>query len=224
MANTRTKPFSLPEAMQGYLIEHNSAPSEHHRALIDHAETMAEGGMRLSTEAGTFLTILTHAIRPSFVVEVGTFIGYSSLCIAGALVDDARMLCCDVSEQWTDVARDAWQNAGVDGRIQLVIAPASETLAALPSDPPVDLAFIDADKSSYVDYYEELVPRLSPRGVIAVDNTMWAGRVLDTADTSEDTVAIRAFNDHVANDPRTTNVTVPIGDGITLISATAGVQ
>lgn len=218
MSITSTKPFSLPIEMHGYFAERNTPPTEQQQSLIEIAGSMSEGGMRLNTEAGTFLTILTQAMRPSFAVEVGTFIGYSSLSIAMGLTGDARLLCCDVSEEWTSVARTHWAAAGVDDRIDLVLGPALDTLRGLPAGKAVDLALIDADKNNYIAYYEELIGRLSRHGVIAVDNTMWGGSVLDESDTSDNTVAIRAFNDHVAADGRTRNVTVPIGDGITLIS------
>ena len=204
--------------MADYLAARNTAPSAHFQSLIDIADDMPEGGMRLGIEAGTFLQILTRVMQPSFVVEVGTFIGYSSLSIATALTGDARLLCCDVSEEWTAVAKRHWESAGVSDRIDLVIAPALETLRNLPSEPKVDLAFVDADKTSYIDYYEELVNRLSPTGLILVDNTMWSAHVLDESDTSADTVAIRAFNDHVAADNRTINVTLPLGDGVTMVA------
>jgi caffeoyl-CoA O-methyltransferase len=116
------------------------------------------------------------------------------------------------------VARRHWEAAGVSDRIDLVIAPALETLRSLPNEPKVDLAFVDADKTSYIDYYEELVGRLSPTGLILVDNTMWSANVLDESDTSANTVAVREFNDHVAADNRTTNVTLPLGDGVTMVA------
>ena len=212
------KPFSLPIEMQDYLVARNTPPDRHLTSLIDIAAGMDAGGMRLGTEAGTFLQILTRAVNPRFAVEVGTFIGYSSLCIASQLQPGAELLCCDVSEEWTAIARQHWAEAGVDDRIRLVIAPAAETLAALPPNQVVDLAFVDADKGGYIDYYEMLVPRLSERGVMGFDNTMWRGQVLDDDDDTVDTVAIRAFNDHVAADDRTRNVTVPVGDGVTLVS------
>ncbi len=218
MSNAHLKPFSLPVEMADYLARRNTAPDPHRQSLIDIAAGMEHGGMRLGNEAGTLLTILTRAMQPSFVVEVGTFIGYSSLSMAMGLTGDARMLCCDVSEEWTSIARTHWEAAGVSDRIELVIGPALDTLRSLPADPPIDLAFIDADKGNYIGYYEEVKGRLSPGGVMIVDNTMWSARVLDESDTSADTIAIRAFNDHVAADPGTINVTVPVGDGLTFVS------
>ena len=157
------------------------------------------------------------AVRPLFAVEVGTFTGYSSLAIARALPEGGRLLCCDVSEEWTTVARRHWEAAGVADRIDLVIGPAADTLAGLPAELRVDFAFIDADKGGYLDYYEALVPRLSPHGLIAVDNVLWSGRVVDPDAEDADTVAIRAFNDHVAADPRVEAVMLSVGDGVTLI-------
>ncbi|NNC43433.1 MAG: O-methyltransferase [Acidimicrobiia bacterium] len=212
-----SKPFSLPEAMHHYLEERNTPPDAAQSALREETSHLANAGMRFNHESALMLQLIVQVQRPMFVVEVGTFTGYSSLTITRALPAGGRMLCCDVSEEWTAIARRHWQAAGVDDRIELRIGPAIETLRALPSEPAVDFAVIDADKPGYVDYYEELVPRLSPHGLIAVDNTMWSGSVIDASDTSEGTAALRQFNDHVAADSRTTNVTIPIGDGVTLI-------
>ena len=211
------KPFSLPAAMSDYLGERNTPPDAAQAALRAETEKLSAWGMRFNHEAALMLQLIVQAQRPQFVVEVGTFTGYSSLTIARALPAGARRLCCDVSEEWTNVARRHWEAAGVADRIELRIGPAIDTLRSLKPDPVVDFAVVDADKAGYVDYYEELVPRLSASGLIAVDNTIWDGRVLDESDTTTDTVAIRRFNDHVSADNRTTNVTVPIGDGVTLI-------
>ena len=218
MSIARHKPFNLPVEMADYLAARNTPPNPEQRSLIDIAADMEHGGMRLGTEAGTLLTVIARTLQPSFVVEVGTFIGYSSLSMALGLTGDARMLCCDVSEEWTSIARSHWEAAGVSDRIELVIGPALDTLRALPDDPPIDLAFVDADKGNYIPYYEELKGRLSANGLLIVDNTMWSARVLDSDDTTDDTEAIRRFNDHVAADSDTVNVTVPVGDGLTFIS------
>lgn len=212
-----SKPFSLPEAMADYLEQRNTPPDPAQAALREETSQLAAAGMRLNHESALLLQLIVTAQRPQFCVEVGTFTGYSSLTVARALPPGGRLLCCDVSEEWTDVARRHWAASGVDDRVELRLGPAIDTLRALPRDPPVDFVVIDADKVGYVDYYEELVPRLSAHGLMAVDNTMWTGRVLDSSDATEDTVALRRFNDHVAADERTVNVTVPIGDGITLI-------
>jgi caffeoyl-CoA O-methyltransferase len=162
------------------------------------------------------MTLLTKIVGVRFAVEVGTFTGYSSICIARGLATGGRLLCCDVSEEWTAIARDHWDRAGVAERIDLRIAPAIETLRALPADPPIDLAFIDADKPGYVEYYEEIVARLRPGGVVLLDNVLWSGVVADPTNTDENTVAIRAVNDRVAADDRVEAVVLPIADGLTI--------
>jgi caffeoyl-CoA O-methyltransferase len=149
-------------------------------------------------------------------VEVGTFTGYSSICIARGLADGGRLLCCDVSEEWTAIAREHWDQAGVADRIELRIGPAADTLRALPADPAIDIAFIDADKPGYRTYYEEIVERLRPGGLVLLDNVLWSGNVVDDEDQSENTVAIRAVNDHVAADSRVDAVMLPIADGLTI--------
>jgi caffeoyl-CoA O-methyltransferase len=121
-----------------------------------------------------------------------------------------------VSEEWTAIARDHWEQAGVTDRIELVIGPAADTLRALPADPPIDFAFIDADKTGYRTYYDEIVERLRPGGVVLVDNVLWSGNVIDDDDQSDDTIAIRAVNDHIAADSRVDVVMLPIADGLTI--------
>jgi caffeoyl-CoA O-methyltransferase len=159
--------------------------------------------------------LLTRTLGVRQAVEVGTFTGMSSLSIALGLAEGGRLLCCDVSEEWTSVATRYWEEAGVSDRIELRIAPATETLRALPSDPTIDLAFIDADKPNYVAYWDELVPRMRQGGVLLVDNVLWRGQVADDAVNDENTVAIRAFNDHAAADERVELVMLPISDGLT---------
>jgi caffeoyl-CoA O-methyltransferase len=173
--------------------------------------------MQISPEQGAFMTLVTRLVGARRAVEVGTFTGYSSLAIAYGLPDDGRLLCCDVSEEWTAIAREAWSRAGVDDRIELKIAPAVETLHALPADESIDLAFIDADKTNYASYYEELLKRLRPNGLILVDNTLWMGAVVNAEATDESTTAIKAFNDMVAADERVDTAMVPIGDGLTML-------
>ena len=164
-----------------------------------------------------FLSMLVSAVRPQMAVEVGTFTGTSSLAIARALPDGGRLLCCDVSEEWTAIARRHWEAGGVSDRIDLVIAPAIQTLRALPDDMPVDFAFIDADKTGYLAYYEELVPRLSDHGLLVVDNVLWSGRVMDPSVVDPDTVALREFNARVVTDDRVEVVMLSIGDGVSVV-------
>jgi caffeoyl-CoA O-methyltransferase len=213
-----TKSIIVTQAVQDYAVAHSTyPPDEVQRSLID--ATQALGGismMQVSPDQGAFLTILAKLVGARFAVEVGTFTGYSSIAIARGLADGGRLLCCDVSEEWTAIAREHWEKAGVADRIELKIAPAAETLSALPADPPIDLAFIDADKPGYRSYYDEIVPRLRSGGVVVLDNVLWSGNVVDDADQSDNTQAIRAINDHVAADDRVEAVMLPIADGVTL--------
>jgi len=174
-------------------------------------------GMQISAEEGTFLGLLVGAIGAKRVVEVGTFTGYSALCMARALPPGGRLLCCDVSEEFTAVARRYWQKAGVADRIELRLGPALDTLRSLPPGEPIDFAFIDADKENYQGYYEELLRRLRPGGLIAIDNVLWSGQVLRQEDQSANTVAIRKVNDHVAADRRVQSVMLGLSDGVTLV-------
>jgi len=174
-------------------------------------------GMQISAEEGTVLGLLVGAIGAKRVVEVGTFTGYSALCMARALPPGGRLLCCDVSEEFTAVARRYWQKAGVADRIELRLGPALDTLRSLPPGEPIDFAFIDADKENYQGYYEELLRRLRPGGLIAIDNVLWSGQVLRQEDQSANTVAIRKVNDHVAADRRVQSVMLGLSDGVTLV-------
>ena len=212
------KSFLLSPELHRYIVDHGTPPDEVQQELI--AQTRALGpvsGMQISPEQGAFLTLLVHVIGARNVVEVGTFTGYSSLCIARGLPSGGRLLCCDVSEEWTQIARRAWDRAGVADRIELRLAPALDTLRALPRGETIDFAFIDADKPNYANYYEELVARLRPNGVIGVDNVLWSGAVLNSDAQDDNTVAIRAFNDKVAADDRVDTVMLPIADGLTLL-------
>ncbi len=210
--------IGLDDGLSAYIGAHSTPPDAVRRQLIERTEALGGvSGMQIAPEQGELLAMLTSLVGARFAVEVGTFTGYSSLSIASGLAEGGRLLCCDVSLEWTDIAREHWALAGVDDRIELRIAPAIETLRALPADTVVDFAFIDADKGGYLDYYEELLARLAPHGLICVDNTLWSGAVIDPAVTDDNTEALRRFNDHVAADARTRQVIVPIGDGLTLI-------
>jgi caffeoyl-CoA O-methyltransferase len=209
---------ALTPPLYEYLLRHNPPQDDVQAALAE--ETAALGPvsmMQIAVEQGVFLSWLTRLLGVRFAVEVGTFTGYSALSIARGLPPGGRLLCCDVSEEWTGIARRHWERAKVADRIELRIAPAIETLKALPRTTPVDLAFIDADKTSYRAYYEELLPRLSPNGVIVFDNVLWGGSVVDAAKNDENTAAIRALNDFVVSDARVDAVMLPVADGITLV-------
>jgi len=211
------KSFVLSADVHRYLIDHSSALDKVRRRLID--ETAALGpvaGMQVAPEQSLLLTALTRMVGARRAVEVGTFTGLSSLSIAIGLPSDGRLVCCDVNEEWTAMARRAWAEAGVADRVELRIGPAADTLRALPPEPHVDLAFIDADKPGYIAYWEELVPRLRPGGVLLVDNVLWQGRVADPTATDDATMAVRAFNDHAVADRRVELVILPVSDGLTL--------
>jgi caffeoyl-CoA O-methyltransferase len=215
---TEPKSFFLTPELHDYLVAHIPPLDDVQRDLIAETETL--GGisvMQIAPEQGAFMTLLTRLIGAHRAVEVGTFTGYSALSIARGLPDDGTLLCCDVSEEWTAIARKYWERAGVDDRIELRIAPALDTLRSLPAGEQFDLAFIDADKENYPNYYEEVLARLRPNGVILVDNTLWMGAVLDPDATDESTKAIRAFNDMVSADDRVESVILTVGDGLTLI-------
>lgn len=212
------KGIGLTSGLHEYLLANGSAPDPVQQSLI--AATVALGGvagMQIAPEQGAFMTFLTRALGVRYAVEVGTFTGYSALAIARGLTPGGRLLCCDVSEQWTSVGRAHWEQAGVADLIDLRIAPAVETLRALPHTPHIDLAFIDADKVNYAAYYHELVERLSPNGVILVDNVLWSGKVIDASVNDPETVAVRSFNEMVVADERVESVMLPISDGLTLI-------
>lgn len=211
------KSFLLPHDLAGYLIDHGSPPDAVQLALIEETRGLgAIAGMQIAPEQGAFLTMLTRLIGAKSAVEVGTFTGYSSLCIARGLPAGGKLLCCDISEEWTAMARRAWESAGVADRIELKIAPGADTLRALPEAETIDLGFVDADKPGYPVYYEEILKRLRPNGVLLVDNVLWDGRVIQADADDDNTVAIRAFNDMVAADDRVEAVMLPIADGLTL--------
>lgn len=204
----------LPGAIYDYMIAHNP-PTD---SLVDELvrETAAMGPIRtmqVGIEQAALLAFMVRMVRARFVVEVGTFTGLSALAIARALPPDGKLLCCDIDEEYTSVARRYWEKAGVAERIDLRIAPAVETLRALPATRSVDLAFVDADKKEYILYYEELVPRLKPSGILIADNLFMNGRVVDE-DPDPIARASIAFARHIQSDPRTETVIVPIGDGL----------
>jgi caffeoyl-CoA O-methyltransferase len=211
------KSFFLSPEIHEYVVAHGAEPDEVQRALIEETAQLPMAGMQISPEQGTFMTLITRLVGARQAIEVGTFTGYSALSIARGLPDDGHLLCCDVSEEWTAIARRAWAKAGVDRKIELRLAPAADTLRALPDEEYVDVAFIDADKPSYPVYYEELLKRLRPNGLIMVDNTLWGGAIVDANVDDESTVALRAFNDMVAADERVDTALLTLGDGLTML-------
>jgi caffeoyl-CoA O-methyltransferase len=211
------KSFLLSDELHAYITAHSTPFDELYDRLV--AETAALGGiaqMQVAPEQSVFLTLVTRIAGARRALEIGTFTGLSALSIAAGLAPGGRLTCCDVSDEWTSIARRYWKEAGVDDRIDLRLGPALETLANLPDDPPIDLAFVDADKGGYVDYWEWIVPRTRPGGVILADNTLAGGSVIDESVSREMTVAIRRFNDHAAADRRVDLVLLPVSDGLTM--------
>jgi caffeoyl-CoA O-methyltransferase len=210
--------WHLSQGLQDYLIAHASPPDE---VLADLAAETARrfpgpSGMQIGPDQGALMTLLTRLTGVRGAVEVGTFTGYSSICIARGLAEGGKLTCCDVSEDWTSLAREYWERAGVADRIELRLGPALDTLRALPPGPHLDLAFIDADKAGYISYWDEIVPRIRPGGIILVDNTLQGGEVADPEVSSPQVTGMRVFNDHAAADRRVDLVLLPVGDGLTL--------
>jgi len=205
-------------AVSDYLLTHCTPADDLLRELA--AETRQAdpdaAGMQVSHDEGQLLTMLARLTGARRAVEVGVFTGYSSICIARGMPDGGHLLACDVSEKWTSIARRYWKRAGLEERIELRIAPALDTLRALPAEPVLDLAFIDADKGNYPLYYEELLARLRPGGLIILDNVLRGGDVADPAVRDSGTVAMRRLNDLIAGDGRVESVMLPVRDGVTL--------
>jgi caffeoyl-CoA O-methyltransferase len=214
---TRRSEQLTPE-LHDYLVAHSSPVDEVLTALAEETERRFPGdaGLQIGPEQGTFMTLLTRLAGARRAIEVGTFTGYSSICIARGLPADGRLICCDVSEEWTSIARAYWDRAGVADRVELRLGPALGTLRALPAGASFDLAFIDADKTGYIGYWDEIVPRIKPGGVILVDNTFSHGRVIQPAEQGDNVRGIRDFNDHARADDRVELVMLPVGDGLTL--------
>lgn len=211
--------ISMTDDLYGYMLQTSLREPEVLKRLRDETAAHPQARMQISPEQGQFMQLLVKLLGARRYVEVGVFTGYSSLAVALALPADGHILACDVSEEFTAVARRYWKEAGVAGKIELKLAPAVEILDArlkAGEAGSYDFGFIDADKANYSHYYERILKLLRPGGVVAVDNVLWSGRVLDKADMSEDTVAIRAFNKTLHNDERVELSMLPIGDGLTL--------
>lgn len=216
-AVTRTTESLTPELYE-YLVAQGAPLDDVLADLVEETARLfpASKGMQIGPEQGTFTTLLTRISGARSAVEIGTFTGYSSICLARGLPEDGTLLALDVSDEWTSVARRYWERAGVSGKVELRLGPALESLRALPAEPRFDLAFIDADKEGYIGYWEELIPRMRPGGILLADNTLSHGRVIDASETSDHVQGIRDFNAHLVADDRVTQVLLPIGDGLTL--------
>ena len=212
----RTEQISLH--LNAYLTAHSTPPDPVLRELANETQDLFpfESGLQIAPEQGTLMTLLTPLAGASTGIEIGTFTGYSSICIARGLAPGGHLTCCDISEDWTSIAQKYWTKAALDDIIELRLGPAIDTLRQLPQAEAYDVAFIDADKESYPAYWREVVPRMKPGGLIMVDNTFSHGRVIDAGNDSPVVIAIRDFNDHAAADDRVDLVMVPIGDGLTV--------
>src|SRR4051794_9169109 len=210
--------FTITDAVRDYAVSHGSwQPTDVLRQLRSETEALgAPAGMQIGDDQGQLLTLLARLVGARRAVEVGTFTGYSSLCIARGLAEGGSLLCCDVSAEWTEIGRRAWASAGLDDRIELRIAPALDTLRALPATADIDLVFIDADKPAYAAYWAELVPRVRPGGLLLADNVLLSGRITDPEIDDANTVALRAFNDLVVSDDRVETVVLTAFDGLTI--------
>jgi len=211
--------IELTDALHHYLVAHSVREGPLLAELREQTQAMPEAQMQIGPEQGQFMQLLVRLIGARRCLEVGVFTGYSSLAVALALPGDGYLLACDVSEEWTAVARRYWKKAGVEDKIDLRLGPALETLDTLISlrqTGRFDMAFIDADKGNYLAYYERLVELVRPGGLIVVDNTLWSGDVADPSNQKPDTVALRAFNDALHRDERIDLALLPVGDGVTL--------
>jgi predicted O-methyltransferase YrrM len=211
--------ITMTDALYDYLLGVSLREPGLLKRLREETAAHPQARMQISPEQGQFMQLLAKLLGARRCIEVGVFTGYSSLAVALVLPADGKILACDVSEEFTAVARRYWKEAGVEGKIELKLGPAAETLDArlkAGEASSYDFAFIDADKANYGQYYERILKLLRPGGLMAVDNTLWSGRVLDADDRSEDTAAIRTFNAALHHDERVDLSLLPIGDGLTL--------
>ena len=211
--------LSLTEPLYEYILSQSLCETSAQAALRKRTDEHEMARMQISADQGQFMALLIKLMGARNIIEIGTYTGYSALCFAQALPEDGKIIACDISKEWTAIGQPYWEQAGVEDKIDLRIAPAEKTLRALidtPEKGQFDFCFIDADKTNQLKYYDSCLQLIRPGGVIAIDNVLWGGSVIDTSDQSEDTVAIREFNRFVYNDDRVEISLVPIGDGLTL--------
>ena len=211
--------ISLDDKLYNYLLKNSVKESAEQVKLREETMKHEMARMQIAPEQGQFMALMVELLGAGYIIEVGTFTGYSALSMAMALPDDGKIICCDISEEWTSIAKPYWQKAGVSDKIDLRIGPAMRTLKDLIKNGAAghfDMAFIDADKTNYHDYYELCLALLKPGGLLMFDNTLWGGDVADETVQDEDTNAIRALNQELLADERISMSLVPIGDGLTL--------
>jgi predicted O-methyltransferase YrrM len=210
--------LEIDDRLRDYLLTFGVRESDLLKDLRAETSKLSGAGMQIGPEQGAFMGLLIELIGARRALEIGTFTGYSSLCVAMAMPADGRLICCDVSEEYTSVARNYWRRAGVESKIDLRLGPALGTLDALIAAkvPEFDFVFIDADKGNYPHYFDRALQLLRPGGLIAIDNVLWGGDVADPRKRDEDTDAIRAVNEKVRADERVTLSMIPLGDGLTL--------
>ncbi len=212
--------INVDKNLYEYVLAVSLKESEPLRRLRDETAEGPMAVLQITPDQGQLLALLVRAVAARRVLEVGTYTGYSAMCMAEALPEDGQLVTCDISVEWTDVGRRYWQEAGLDDKIELRIGPAVETLEALLADGQeqnFDLAFIDADKVNYCNYYELALRLVRPGGLILVDNTLWKGRVADPDVQDADTCAIRDVNTRIFNDARVDVCVNPVGDGLTFV-------
>ena len=211
--------LGLSEELFQYVAAHGSREHSVQAELRAATQPLRHSGMQIGADQGAFMAMLVKLLQARRTLEIGVFTGYSSLAVALALPEDGRIVACDVNEEWTKLAREHWKKAGVAHKIDLRLAPALETLDALVAQGEAgrfDFAFVDADKANYAAYYERCLVLVRKGGVIAFDNTLWSGAVIDPKAQDADTVAIRALNDALVRDERVDVAMLTIGDGLTL--------
>ena len=214
-----SRTIRMTDAIDAYLRRVSLRETDVQRRLREETASLEHAGMQICPEQGQLMRMLAGLVGARRAIEVGVFTGYSALCVALALPEDGELVACDVNEEWTAVARRYWAEAGVASKIRLHLAPALETLDALIGEGrsgEFDIAFIDADKTTYDAYYERCLELLRPGGLVLVDNVLWSGAVADEEDRSDDTVALRAFNDRLSEDSRIELCMLPVGDGLTI--------